>query len=107
MVGYLRLRVAMGGVNLGIGASIFLLVYLNQTGAVPFYVPPLPGLFFWGLIYFILMFLMKEFVRPFYYSLPITFLLLYGFYEVGKRSRKKRQEEYERQLAEWEKQQNR
>ena len=51
MMGYLRLRVAMGGVNLGIGAFIISLVYLNQTGAVPFFVPPpLAGLFFWGLI---------------------------------------------------------
>ncbi len=51
MVGYLRLRVAMGGVNLGIGAFIISLVHLNQTGAMPFYVPPpLAGLFFWGLV---------------------------------------------------------
>lgn len=51
MVGHLRLRVAMGGVNLGIGAFIISLIYLNQTGGVPFYVPPpLAGLFFWGLI---------------------------------------------------------
>jgi len=66
----------------------------------------IPGIFFWGLIFFILMVVMTEVVRPFYYSLPITFLLLYGFYQVGKRSKKKRQEEYERQLAEWEKQQD-
>jgi hypothetical protein len=65
------------------------------------------GIFFWGLIFFILMVVMTEVVRPFYYSLPITFLLLYGFYEVGKRSRKKRQEEYKRQLAKWEKEQDR
>lgn len=51
MVGYLRLRVALGGVNLGIGAFMISLIYLNQTGAVPFYVPqPLMGLFFWSLI---------------------------------------------------------
>jgi len=65
------------------------------------------GIFFWGLIFFILMVLMTEVVRPFYYSIPITFLLLYGFYQVGKRNRKKHQEEYKRQLAEWEKQQDR
>jgi len=51
MVGYLRLRVAMGGVNLGIGAFIISLVCLNHTGVLPFYVPaPLAELFFWGLI---------------------------------------------------------
>jgi len=51
MVGYPRLRVAMGGVNLGIGAFIIWLVYLNRTGAAFFYVPPqLAQLFFWGLI---------------------------------------------------------
>jgi len=51
MVGHLRLRVAIGGINLGIGAFIISLIYLNQTGGLPFYMPPqLATLFFWGLI---------------------------------------------------------
>lgn len=51
MVGYMRLRVAMGGVNLGIGIFTFSLVYLNQVGAAPFHVPlVLATPFFWGLI---------------------------------------------------------
>lgn len=51
MVGYLRLRVAMGGINLGIGVLLFSLVYLNQIGIDPFFIhPPLAGVFFWGLI---------------------------------------------------------
>ncbi|MFX0200562.1 MAG: hypothetical protein ACFFCW_30960 [Candidatus Hodarchaeota archaeon] len=51
MVGYLRLRIAMGGINVGIGTFILLWIYLKQTGAVPFYLPsPLAEFFFWGLI---------------------------------------------------------
>jgi uncharacterized membrane protein YfcA len=52
MVGNLRLRVAIGGINLGIGAFMISLVYLNQTGSAPFHVPPpLTGIFFWGLTF--------------------------------------------------------
>ncbi len=52
MVGYLRLRVAIGGINLGIGAFIILLVYLGQRGSVPFHVPStLAGLFLWGMTF--------------------------------------------------------
>jgi len=65
------------------------------------------GIILWGFIFFILMVLMTEVVRPLYLSAAMTFLLLYGFNELGKRNRKKRQEEYKRQLAEWEKQQDR
>ncbi len=51
MVGYLRLRVAIGGINLGLGALMIWLVYLNQRGTALFYMPPsLAEVFFWGLI---------------------------------------------------------
>ncbi len=51
MVGHLRLRVAMGGINLGLGAFMIWLVYLNQRGTALFYMPPsLAEVFSWGLI---------------------------------------------------------
>ena len=51
MIGYLRLRVAMGGVNLGIGVFVILLIYLNQTGVFQFYIQSqFIGLFLLGLI---------------------------------------------------------
>ena len=50
MVGILRLRVAIGGINLGIGTLLFSLLYLNQLGINPFHLHySLEGIFFWGL----------------------------------------------------------
>jgi len=52
MVGYGRIQIAMGGINLGIGAFIISLAYLYQTNAVLFNVPTLfEGVLFWGLIF--------------------------------------------------------
>jgi len=45
MVGYRSLRVAMGGMNLGVGGFIVLLFYLIMTDSVPFVIS-LP----WGLV---------------------------------------------------------
>lgn len=51
MVGYVRLRVAMGGINSGLGIFVIALALLSREGLVPVYVPPpLEVLFFWGLV---------------------------------------------------------
>lgn len=41
MVGYLRLRVAIGGANIGVGGSMLLLVNLIRTGIIQFHLPVL------------------------------------------------------------------
>lgn len=57
MVGYLRVRVAIGGTNIGIGCFIFWLVHLIRTGIIQVHSSVfwsdilLYGLFFGGLIY--------------------------------------------------------
>lgn len=59
MVGYHRLRVAIGGMNLSMGVFMVLLIYLIQTGLMPLAIPPrlaMPlfyGLFFTSAIYLI------------------------------------------------------
>jgi len=51
MIGYIRLRFALGGINLGIGAFLISLIYLNQIGSIPLNVPlSLSSLFFYGII---------------------------------------------------------
>lgn len=51
MVGYIRLRLALGGINLGIGFFLISLIYLNQTGFIPLSISPsLSSLFFYGII---------------------------------------------------------
>ncbi len=51
MVGYVRLRVAMGGINSGLGIFVIALAWLSSEGLVPVSVPPPLGVvFFWGLV---------------------------------------------------------
>jgi hypothetical protein len=42
MMGRQRLRVAMGGVSLGMGALLALLAYLSETGFEPLIIPRFP-----------------------------------------------------------------
>jgi len=41
IVGYYRIRIAFGGMSLGIGVFVALLVYLVETGLVPIVIPPI------------------------------------------------------------------
>jgi uncharacterized membrane protein YfcA len=52
MVGHRRIRIGMGGINLGIGAFIISLVFLYQTNAVLFNVATqFEGILFWYFIF--------------------------------------------------------
>jgi hypothetical protein len=52
MVGFGRIQVAMGGINLGIGAFVISLAFLYQTNVLLFSVATLfEGVLFWGLLF--------------------------------------------------------
>ncbi|MFW6110870.1 MAG: sulfite exporter TauE/SafE family protein [Thermoproteota archaeon] len=64
MVGYPRVRVAMGGANIGIGGVIFVVIHLIRTGIIQLYLPRLwRDLLLFGLVLGGLTYLLAGFLK--------------------------------------------